>query len=114
MLSKYVFQKQYKGTSQNYGEYGHKSGECPDKEAGRVENSQFRDKCWCCGKYGHKAGNYKKRLEEGGSSNGRAAVAIEEVKDLDGPSVSKIGYTKRLVEILTFQSKEHCGADWYF
>ena len=75
-----AFVKQFKGTCNNCGQYGHKKVNCPELATSDESESpklrKFKGKYFYCGKQGHMARNCRDKL-----SNEQAHEAIEEVTD---------------------------------
>ena len=109
-----AWKKQYKGRCGKCGEYGHKSGDCPENSdkpsssTGNTNEKKFDGECYYCHKKGHrkadcrklKADNAKKQKEE-------AKKAIDEI-DEDEESVESIhelGFVGVEKEV-TFDSSE--------
>ena len=84
-----AFQKQYKGRCGKCGEYGHKSGNCPENRKG---NSSFNGSCYYCGEKGHVKSNceVKRKADAMKNSNEKAACAIDKASD-EEESVVSIG-----------------------
>ena len=99
------YKKPYKGRCLFCGEYGHKSGDCPEKkkpperadEVLEESSNGFKGECWYCNKNGHKAGQCKKLMADMLKKRNAegANVAIDEVNDSDTErfvSLSKLGF----------------------
>ncbi|EED87033.1 predicted protein, partial [Thalassiosira pseudonana CCMP1335] len=60
-----AFKKQYKGRCSNCGEYGHKSGDCSERDkpssgTGNKTENRFNGECHYCHKKGHKKEDCRK------------------------------------------------------
>ena len=99
------YKKQYKGRCSNCGEYGHKSGDCPEKEPTEASHEndhsrEFKGKCWYCDKLGHKANKCKQLMADAlkrKAEREKASLAIDEVQEAsddesDVASLSELGF----------------------
>ena len=97
-----AFKKQYKGRCGNCGEYGHKSGDCPDRKSSSNNSSgggKFQGKCHYCNIVGHKKADCRKRKRDlANKESEKANVAIEETKnedESDVQSLSELGFAMK-------------------
>ena len=78
-----AFKKQFKGLCGKCGEHGHKSTECPNKEAGRAEQHKFQGTCWVCGKTGHKARKCPNKKNKEQEKTGERSMMAHEKESSD-------------------------------
>ena len=82
-----TYQKKFKGTCYNCGQYGHKGADCPNKTGARKPangKGKKRRTCYYCGEDGHVAANCKvKEKAEQARTKGRSEVAAWAIEKQD-------------------------------
>ena len=94
-----AFYRQFKGRCTNCGELGHKSGDCPNKDASNSGNKNGKKKstsnahCWYCGKKGHVKSQCSHRIKDMQGKTEKAKVALAESEsDGENESVDELGF----------------------
>ena len=96
-----AFKKQYKGRCSNCGEYGHKSGDCSERDkpssgTGNKTENRFNGECHYCHKKGHKKEDCRKmKADNAKKQKEQAKTAIDEIDEDDksvDESIAELGF----------------------
>ena len=85
------FVKQFKGTCNKCGKYGHKGADCKSQQSGGTRS--FSGKCYHCGKQGHRKADCRDRLKKLGDGVANLACDDEDSGDCLADDIAFVAWS---------------------